>query len=388
MADQWIQSRIAEYLKDKIYSFIKEGPTKLVSSQCKYHYCISQLIWYKVRIAHTCVIILDQNHPLYWVIKNCGKSYLNHFTEKQLDYKEFNSIIYVLLFNRISSSNHLTLDGCKENLQCQKNQILTTIHHCNSKNLLNHFCNEYIRSSNNPLQIKQVNSYYSIQNYKKEIFDIIDNCEYFEGFILKRQIINHKGVEYEQSNLIICFFQYNERDLDIQQDSENQIQIRFSSKLKQKICNKEIVVNSFIKRNGENQSILTRKLISINKPTFLQLLVDEQYEQIFPNIEYFYKNFTQKIIHKVGIHFKKDDSQLPFQPGSVLRVDRGKYFHAGVYLKLDLVIHVKITKKIREVKYLILIDLINLFWIVKLLKKLSLILISLLQNRYLIEHQK
>ncbi|KAL4476255.1 hypothetical protein ABPG74_009988 [Tetrahymena malaccensis] len=173
MADLWVQQSIDAFLRKKIHSFIQEGPTELVTSQCKYHYCISELLWYKVRVVHTCVIKLNQNDPLYWVIKNCGIKYLQELMKKELVYQEFNQIIYVLLFNLFDSSDHLTFNGCKEKLNTRKRKILANVYQCDTKNKIDSFYQQYINSSNEPLSIKEVNSYYSIQNYKSEILKTI-----------------------------------------------------------------------------------------------------------------------------------------------------------------------------------------------------------------------
>jgi hypothetical protein len=80
--------------------------------------------------------------------------------------------------------------------------------------------------------------------------------------------------------------------------------------------------------------------------SFLQYLVDKEWEQVFePKI--FYDNFTTTVVHKGPWHDVEPDklNQL-FHLGSILRVERknGVYYHACVYLGFDLIIHVAIEK--------------------------------------------
>jgi len=79
---------------------------------------------------------------------------------------------------------------------------------------------------------------------------------------------------------------------------------------------------------------------------FLRYLLSKQWEFIFEP-KFFYNTFSTTFIHKRDWkNMTPDELNSTLQVGSILRLVRnnGVYYHAGVYLGWDLVIHVSIRK--------------------------------------------
>jgi len=335
------------YIQKDILTSIIELETFQIGD-IKYAIALTKFAWYGCRLYCSYQLKVHKDSPLYKAIKK--EKYVPW--GYSFKYKTNEALIFEKVIFKCRSQ-HFSLFGAQAKLKelkllCEKGQFEESSNYPKYFRYFSEFCGP----EENPMESKlegllNINDRQRLAINQTEVLDVGQADQLVNELVFPDKTI----VKTMRLNDILTFNYYGTPSIAIYSrtfyyiegvpysDGNSSMSIHHKHEFS---YNKTFCC--YLKKS-KNQLELLKKS---NEPdiSFLISLVKKQWELIFEP-QFFYDSFSTRILHKKNWKdVSPEELNGTIQLGSILRVNRknGAYFHAGVYLGWDLVIHVSVRK--------------------------------------------
>jgi len=335
------------YIQKDIITSIIELETFQIGD-IKYGIAITKFAWYACRLYCSHQLKVHKYSPLYKAIKK------EKFVPWSYSFKYKTKEAFI--FEKVdfqSRSQHFTLAGAQAKLkelkhQCESGQFEGSDNYPKYFQYFSEFC----QPEENQMETKLEGFLNKNDRIKLELNQIeVLEKDQADKLVNKLVFPDKTIVKTMRLNDILTFNYYGTPSLVIYSrtfyhiesipytDGNNSLSIHHKHEYS---YNKTFCC--YLKKS-KNQLELLKKSNELDI-SFLISLVKKQWELIFEP-QFFYDSFSTRILHKKNWQvMSPEELNETIQLGSILRVNRknGAYFHAGVYLGWDLIIHVSVRK--------------------------------------------